>query len=77
MGKMKKIRLCIGILAFALMMPMSGCSVSISFGTNKDTEAEKETEEKTANITNTIQRILFSSIDIPSKISATTTNIFL
>ena len=47
MGKMKKIRLCIGILAFALMMPMSGCSVSISLGTNKDTEAEKETEEKT------------------------------
>ena len=53
MGKMKKIRLCIGILAFALMMPMSGCSVSISFGTNKDTEAEKETEEKTEKKTET------------------------
>lgn len=49
MGKMKKIRLCIGILVFTLMMPMSGCSVSISFGTNKDTESEKEekTEKKT------------------------------
>ena len=53
MGKMKKIRLCIGILAFALMMPMSGCSVSISFGTNKDTEAEKEREEKTEKKTET------------------------
>ena len=53
MGKMKKIRLCIGILAFALMMPMSGCSVSISLGTNKDTEAEKETEEKTEKKTET------------------------
>ena len=53
MGKMKRIRLCIGILAFALMMPMSGCSVSISFGTNKDTEAEKETEEKTEKKTET------------------------
>nr|WP_295269742.1 SH3 domain-containing protein [uncultured Blautia sp.] len=50
---MKRIRLCIGILAFALMMPMSGCSVSISFGTNKDTEAEKETEEKTEKKTET------------------------
>ena len=53
MGKMKKIRLCIGILAFALMMSMSGCSVSISLGTNKDTEAEKETEEKTEKKTET------------------------
>lgn len=44
---MKKIRLYVGVLAFALMIPMSGCSVSISFGTNKDTEAEKETEDKT------------------------------
>lgn len=51
--KMKKIRLCIGVLAIALMIPMSGCSVSISFGTNKNTETEKETEDKTEKKTET------------------------
>ena len=68
MGKMKKIRLCIGILAFALMMPMSGCSVSISFGTNKDTEAEKETEEKTEKKTETAE-----PTEKPKEITATPT----
>lgn len=55
MKKMKKRRLCIGALAFALMIPISGCSVSISLGTNKDTEKEvaekpetEKQEEKTA-----------------------------
>lgn len=55
MKKMRKRRLCTGILAFALMIPISGCSVSISLGTNNDTEKEaaekpemEKQEEKTA-----------------------------
>lgn len=46
---MKNIRLYISALAAALIVSMSGCSVSISLGTNKnkETASETESEEKT------------------------------
>ena len=54
---MKRKKLCTGILIFVMMFAMSGCSLSISLGTNKskETAAKTETAEKTEDQAETRQ----------------------